>query len=418
MAVLDWQTITPIRDIGKVFGYVELPAFDVADLEWKGASEIVRRYDFTASKNFTIRERPQVPIDCNYCLVVSFRIGDNTYRYKLWEGVGERLNERLYRNDVIRPNFSLEIWSVLDATEATNADTITLPLSIQQLVTDFTEAPADFEEAVGEVVAYADLFNTNAPPATVSAPFLLGLEIWLNETGLVPGALATWNDQSGNGRNLTQATVGQRPVVDDDNAVVFENDNNIFIVSNFVLTDLYMVLQLDGVNVGDSIAENDYTRITLNPADGWVRSTFYAVTSDVQIPAAQLVVLRWTGYPTNPGVLRNRLRASMFGPVTSEDDNVTAQPSPVLAGTFFRLGKAINGGSSFKIREVLGYSLLLNDITATRILRYLSDKYSGAPIGVPLDFDGSVTPTNPPAVGSTTGNPILAVGGHPILPVP
>lgn len=156
MAVLDWQTINPAREVGKVFGYVELPAFAVTGLVWKGASEIVRQYNFTASKNFTIRLLPDAPAAVDYCLVIRYRIGAEVYRFKLWEGIGEVLNERLYANDIIRGNFVLEIWSTA-ATTATNLDTIQIPLSIQEVVTDFSEEPVDYVEADGTVVTLAEL---------------------------------------------------------------------------------------------------------------------------------------------------------------------------------------------------------------------------------------------------------------------
>lgn len=168
MPVLDWETISPARALGKVFGYVELPAFTVTDLVWKDASEIVREYHFTASRNFTIRQLPTPRVGVDYCLAIRWQIGAIVYRFKLWENIGERLNERLYANDVSVHEFVLEIWST-QATTATNPAIIRIPLSLQEIVTDYSEAPEDYEEAVGTPVAYAGLFVfPTAPPS----PFL------------------------------------------------------------------------------------------------------------------------------------------------------------------------------------------------------------------------------------------------------
>lgn len=387
MAVLDWQTISPAREVSKIFGYVELPTFTVAGLVWKGASEIVRQYNFTASKNFTIRHLPDAPDAADYCLAIRYRIGSTVYRFKLWQGVGEVLNERLYANDIIRGNFVLEVWSTAAAT-ATGAETIQIPLSIQEVITDFTEEATDFEDAEGDAVPLADLLNTNAAPVAVTAPYLIGLQCWYNESGLSSTPVATWPDQSGNARDLVQGTAGQKPTTD-FTSVTFADNDNLSVTSAFVLADLFMVVELDKFNVGDVLAYNDFLVLSMNPADGGVRSAFYAVNSDILIPSGQYVVLRVFAYPVNPGILRNSLSYSLFGDPLQTADNATAQPSPVLAGSFFTIGKSTNGACSFKVREVLGYSSHLSDVLAAITKRYLSDKYAGPRLSVPLSFSES-----------------------------
>lgn len=114
-------------------GYVTLPAFSYTGLVWAGASQLITQFNFTATKNFTIKTLPTKPTGVNFCLVVRYRIGGQTYRYKLWEGVGEVLNERVYAGQIIKKNFVLEVWSTQPNTEVSLATAFNLALSIRKI---------------------------------------------------------------------------------------------------------------------------------------------------------------------------------------------------------------------------------------------------------------------------------------------
>src|SRR5688572_18229142 len=110
-----WLQFRPFHAVNKLRTYVQLPVFEVAT-EWLGYSELVQQYNFSASKSFYLKNRPAKPLGVNYLLCIKYRIGETVYRYKLWSNVGEvTLNEvPLYTNQLILPNFVLEVWSTTD----------------------------------------------------------------------------------------------------------------------------------------------------------------------------------------------------------------------------------------------------------------------------------------------------------------
>lgn len=136
-SITDWSTWTPATAVGKSYAYIDLPVFSYSsDLDWKGASEIATQFNYAASQQFVLRNRPAKPAGVNYCLCVSYRVGNTVYRWKLWENAGEVLNVPLYGGQVIQPNFVLEVWTVLNVTIVTNAAALRLFSGVVIIPTD------------------------------------------------------------------------------------------------------------------------------------------------------------------------------------------------------------------------------------------------------------------------------------------
>lgn len=106
---------------GKLPTYVKFPAFSIANT-WRGASEIIRKYNFNLeNKNSITQLFSSPPTGANFCPCISWKPTSTTIvRYKLWEDVGEILWVPLYTGQTIGADFAIEIWNTPDAT-------ITLP---------------------------------------------------------------------------------------------------------------------------------------------------------------------------------------------------------------------------------------------------------------------------------------------------
>jgi hypothetical protein len=223
MSELNFHTVRPATSVGAVFGYIELPAFSYEDIGWKGASEIVTQFNFETSKNFVLRGLPEEPSGVNFVPVISYRVGMETVRYKLWKDVGERLAEALYNGEVIKKNFKIEIWNIETSEEVSSAEVITLMLSICAMPALISN-PVNFEDAVG--VEYADQENISEMPTTIPTT---GLQAWFRaDRGITEagGVVSSWVD-SVNGYNMVQATGANKPAYFDstfgDNSQAYLN---------------------------------------------------------------------------------------------------------------------------------------------------------------------------------------------------
>ncbi len=130
-------------------------------LKWSGASQRITQWNYASTNNFVLTELPEPPADSDFCLCIAYRVGDDVYRYKLWEGIGEVLNAPLYTNQVIKKFFTLEVWSTASSDEVNLGTAIQLTSSIRAVMTDVT----DTFEVVAGVEAANQLYQT--PTVTV-----------------------------------------------------------------------------------------------------------------------------------------------------------------------------------------------------------------------------------------------------------
>jgi len=127
--------------------YLSVPVFSLSGFSWLGASYIVGKFDFLATRKFSLLVLPTKPTGVNYCLVISWYdpTSGEKVRYKLWEDVGELLYEDLYDGQRINTTFFLEIWSVEGETTAVQESEILLDTSILVSPSSSCCSPADVE---------------------------------------------------------------------------------------------------------------------------------------------------------------------------------------------------------------------------------------------------------------------------------
>jgi len=197
--ILNFNQIRPAAECGYIGAYISIPTFSYVGPIWKGVSEIVCQFNYSATRNFVLRGRPLAPVAANYAAVIKYRIGYTVYRYKLWEGIGEVTpNVELYRGQVIKKNFVIEIWNVA-SSNAVNGDAMNVQLGSRKIPDNNYSSLADYEDGdPGELVSPDELVINSA---TQTTPDTTGLAAWYK--GDVADPLA---DQSGNGKNLAGAT--------------------------------------------------------------------------------------------------------------------------------------------------------------------------------------------------------------------
>jgi len=194
-SILNYATVREVSLAEWLFSYISIPVFSYTNLIWKGASEIITQFNFAASKNFTIRHLPETPVNVDYCPVIRWRSGNTIYRYKLWQTVGETLNEKLYNGEKIGANFVIEIWSTQLNVSVTNAEAITFETSIRSVPESSYLSLAPYEEVVG--IEYNGQFY--AADGTTALPTTGLIAYYPNENIVVDGSgdLTQWTDSIG-----------------------------------------------------------------------------------------------------------------------------------------------------------------------------------------------------------------------------
>jgi hypothetical protein len=117
---------------GRLISSVSLPAFNISNFVWMGASFITVEFIGAFSKSFAFQTPIIPPTGVNFCLCVRTVIYDSitgdpiVTRRKLWENVGEDLNYPLYTGELLSKDFVLEVWS----TQGSNITSLTSPFSL------------------------------------------------------------------------------------------------------------------------------------------------------------------------------------------------------------------------------------------------------------------------------------------------
>lgn len=113
------RTKSYAKTVRKLKSYYEIPAFSIINV-WRGASEIVFRYDFPNGLLSLLNAFPlEKPVNANFVPVLAWREGDDQFfhRYKLWEDVGEILWLPVYNKEKVKAStFYIEIWNTNTVT--------------------------------------------------------------------------------------------------------------------------------------------------------------------------------------------------------------------------------------------------------------------------------------------------------------
>lgn len=136
-------------------------------LMWNGASQRITQWNYASPNNFVLTELPDPPDSPDFLLCIAFRVGDEVFRYKLWEGIGEVLNSApLYGNQIIKKNFTLEIWS----TQSTNSVNLTSAIQLSSSIMAIMVDDEDYEVVTG-IEASNQLYQS--PTVTVDTSTLV-----------------------------------------------------------------------------------------------------------------------------------------------------------------------------------------------------------------------------------------------------
>lgn len=202
MSIINWTQYRPALRVNNFRGtYIELPAFEVTTgIVWKGASEVVLQYNYSAPGLFVVLRKPTKPTGVNYGLCIRYRVGDTVYRYKLWEDDAFVLSgdaAPLYNGQVIKANFVLEIWSFDGLTEVSQATPIDITSSIRNNITDLNDRGTELLALGAE---FSDLSNIgSAEFDTTNLLVRFATNTNLSETG---GFANTWGDYYNNSKIL------------------------------------------------------------------------------------------------------------------------------------------------------------------------------------------------------------------------
>ena len=380
MAELDWHSFTPVVAADYTRGYFTLPAFELEAPEWKGASEIARQYNYSASKNFALRRRPEKPSGVTYGLCIRYRQGDIVTRYKLWNDAAFKLDGvPLYTGQIIKQNFCLEVWSFEGEEDISQESDLTLRTGIRRVVTDFSAIPSDFVDSDGEAVA--SLESASGLPAS---PPLDGLAGWYRAANYESVSGGVWTDSSGNGRDLSQVNPALQPDL---------------VVDAFGNIAAAQVVRFDGVNDVLSVngaVEARHVFIALRQK-GWVdnaiifRSNDESIIQDGVSAGLSAISDVTTHGPTAAALNTDYLLEFIHSPAATEfklhtllGQNIASLGPGAFGGggTTWELGSA-----QVDIAEVLLYGAVLSDENVAILKAYIAGIHHTQVMALPISFD-------------------------------
>lgn len=381
---LNFGTIRPTRVAEWLNSFVSLPAFTYSGIGWKGASEIVTQFNYTATKNFTLRELPEPPVNVNFCLVIRYRIGLTTFRYKLWDSIGEVLNEPLYNGQVIKKNFVLEIWNTANFTEVSLAEALNVKLSIRKI--PITYASLD-EYADNELVIEASSQIVSPPTPVLPTTGLLAHYL---PTGLNGSPnITSWSDLVG-GFNLA-AFAGNSVLV--PNAIGSFNGVRFFGTGILQGLNPFASLGAAGVNLlfavikqntwtsGDTIlaivdpGPTDTQGVQQHGAEPEIKALMQSTRSPANtlLPLGNFDILQYVG---------NLNLSTAFVSILGSDEENTGVVGGSTQGTNFNVGSA-----DVTLVEILCYDgSLMTDFGS--VYSYLLGKY-GLGISLPMTVNSN-----------------------------
>lgn len=123
----DWQTLSPVSRATPLRSNIIVDVIYADDFITPDVSHIINQYNFTVVGKFTLWKIPVKPWKCSFLMAIKFRRGSNVTRYRLFDNVNcggaIRENYTMYVNELIEPNFCIELWSADSAKELDDAIT-------------------------------------------------------------------------------------------------------------------------------------------------------------------------------------------------------------------------------------------------------------------------------------------------------
>src|SRR5256885_14570162 len=87
----DRRVKTGAKFIGKVLNYIVIPQFNLAGVNWLGASSIQLKFIYHLQNSFTLPIQFLAPENPTFIPVIRSDTGNVPTRYKLWSNIGELL---------------------------------------------------------------------------------------------------------------------------------------------------------------------------------------------------------------------------------------------------------------------------------------------------------------------------------------
>lgn len=400
--IQDWLRRTPAVPVRRRNTYIEVPAFNYTGLVWKGASECVAQFNFSASNKFTLITLPTKPTGANFGLCIRYRIGEIVYRFKLWDDEAFKLtgDVPIYTNEIIRANFVIEVWSYENETTAVNEEALRTITSVRVLPTDVSQLGVNAALAVG--AEFRDLDNV---AATLAAPSSGLVYQFAADVGLVSlaGNVVSWANQLGEtllpvggnvGYTASVGAINNKPSVNfASNAVGLEN---LAMTAGISATFGLLIQQSNGYVAGTNIIE---TYFGSNPNVTLIQN---AISPEIEYNGAvindQATLNSWIiiiiNYTTNEAVTEYYTNMNVYsvnsGILIAAAQSTSVFPPSAAQIDGLKLGNASVAGSLFSLAELLIYNVNPVGLEAS-IVNYLATKYGSAgAIALPLTFNTNV----------------------------
>lgn len=337
----NWLKFTPASQVGYRRAYVELPVFSYAVTN-QTPSICVAQFNFSASSNFVLANRPTKPSGVNYGLCIRYRVGETVYRYKLWTDNNFVLNDAaapLYTGQLIKKNFVLEIWSFVGQTTAVQATAIRMISSVRSIPTDLTVA-TDYALATG---AEFTQLNNIAP----SLPFSPA-----HRWSLVDSSWYPWTDSIGGVQLLATA-----------NAPLYVAPDSTWFKGSLLFA-----------------SGSDRTLQGTIPSKAWTNCTFYIVAALNTAPGFQRTLFELTNYIA--ARMGNVDKVRIAGWNTGFSDFTIADTLPhIFAFSIVDLGSS-QSGLTLQIDDTFVGGALIDPPRITAALPVIvSGIYSGSHLG-------------------------------------
>lgn len=407
MPTLNFATIKPAQRAEWQQSFIQIPVFSYLNASvWQGNSKVITQFNYSTTKNFTIKALPTKPTTPTFCPVIRYRVGNISYRYKLWFGVGEGINCPPYRGEVIKKNFVIEIWDVNGQTSLVNTAAINIPLSIRRVpTTSFADILTPYEEASSSEVSQQASIGPN-----ISAPPSTGMAIWYKSDADViqgGGLVSQWNDQSGNGRHLTSAGVNRpsytaagdfgevhAPLIDFSGVKAM-----IWAGTNFNLANLFIAVAQKSWTLNNIIFSSGGGAITVRQGTSGTSIQGLYGAANQKLPGT----VNTFGQTFELYADINSLKAALpylyinIDPLGASINPSSSIPTQVViqsVGGSFTIGDT-GSAADVTIVEIIGYSSPLSLADELLTLQYLANRYRKGGVfpggfGIPIQFNNNI----------------------------
>lgn len=395
LTIQDWTNIAKAVRIDRVKSVLTIPSFSLTGIVWKGASEIVQQFNYSAASKFYLTSELVIPDNANFGLAIRYRVGEEVTRYKLFDIAGFELQADLYDGQVILPNFVIEVYNLADETTADLDADVTVDSSIRTVPTNVRNME-DITLGDPITVTYAELQNTSGAEVVPSENLF---EQYIAENFVTNFNLGSWISEQGvntlasdPGDVATRPTKSAIPALNNRYAVTFDGVSNFLSASladaqAFPYT-LYALVYQPSWTVDTTLFNFEGTG---GSVDLWKR------TITPQIDIAEGAGVYYGGLPLTIGswkVLRFTFHVDQTFDLEIDGD-VESGGGPVAMSDvgLFRLGVGDNGSNaSFSVATIIIYNedIVLDSDKDKDIKNWINQEYFGTPaIEIPLTFSES-----------------------------